>query len=200
MITQEQRKERLRELGDEFLEVYGSLELTDYLLSVSRKHDISDRHAFADIVGDALLGLIEREEIPKTLITELGVEESKAAKIQEAVAPLYEVADEKKGLLGLKEMLRIHAPAATEQMGTSTTSQVPQTQMNIKGSSVPGNLPTGEEEQKNVSGVGDGASPEPTAAPAPIPSYKKPLTDIPRYDQSDDPYRELPNGEDEGAR
>jgi hypothetical protein len=93
MITNEIRKQRIREISEEVFSVYTSTEITQAIKQSIVTYQIANKDAFVDCVGDTIIGLIPRIEFEKKLVSDVGVNPDYVAKITLSFKPFFDKAE-----------------------------------------------------------------------------------------------------------
>lgn len=89
MITNEERIEKLNQLPEPLVDLYGSLTLARALSVIRKKYNLSDAgYDIADATGDTILGFYPTKNLPTLLQQEAGIAADTAQRI---VADLVEI-------------------------------------------------------------------------------------------------------------
>lgn len=159
---------------------------------VANLHKLGEENqtAFQNEITLVLLGFTPISELPASLAFEFGMHQEDATPIVEDV---YELILTEDAISDLKEFEKNLNELPTENEAASLPKK---TEEISSESTQPESLPSETPEQPGAT-LGLGATTQET--PPPIPSYKKPLTDLPRYDERQmDPYKESSAEEGEG--
>lgn len=197
MVTNEQRKKRLGEVDERTAELYGSLEVTRRLKQTASEHKIEQDDVLIDLFGDTLLGFYSQNEFADHLSETLGISPSTASDIENDLGDLLGGTDDTQIH---KKMTPVMASNEAPKAPTEISGQQKQRVQSNKSAgkqeleeSEPEFLPHTTDEIEEVPGEKPQEKTEEGSDDTHrVPSYAKPLTDIPRYDAYEDPYHEKP--------
>ncbi len=77
-ITNEQRRGRMKELPESFVEWYGSMETARFLSGVTDKYKIGGNNDHIDVIGDVMLGFYAKSQLPALLALYAGIPQETA--------------------------------------------------------------------------------------------------------------------------
>lgn len=166
--TMQERRERWSKLVPDLLELYEGESSGEMLRAIFDTNHIHSElyKEYAVAFGDVILGFELEHRLPALLVERMGISEAVAT-------PLAH---------DLLEFLNAHKAGPTKIRPTVETTYAPTAN------------PQAPQKQQTATTWSRNTDSAPTSSePLPIPSYAKPLTDMPKY--SNDPYRESPRKE-----
>ncbi len=196
MPTNQQRAERYDTVSAVQQNLYASAEVGDFLRETFVRYGLNEKlySSFALAFGDTALGFEEESRMPELLVERMGIPLATATPIAH---DLLEYINQHKSLAPANEVQKSggayepsqSAPPPVSAPPPSVPTQIPVTPL---GASAPPPAPaqTPAPAQSawtrriddNLSAVSQAlATPEPNEPQSTIPSYAKPLTDVPKY-------------------